>query len=52
MAIVPKLEGWQFEEFTKKGFKLRLNISNPLLVSQSNQGKDNIVFTFMMPELF
>ena len=33
--IVPKLEGWKFEEFTNKGFKLRLNISNPLLVSQS-----------------
>ena len=34
-TIVPKLEDWKFEEFTRKGFKLRLNISNPLLVSQS-----------------
>ena len=49
---LPKLEGWKFEEFTSKGCKVRLNFSNPLLVSQSPLGKDNIVFVFLVPELF
>ena len=33
IVVLPKLEGWQFEEFTNKQFKIRLNYSNPLLVS-------------------
>ena len=41
-----------FEEFSSKGFKMRLNISNPLLVSQSDLGKDNLILTFIVPELF
>ena len=31
---------------------MRLNISNPLLVSQSDLGKDNLILTFIVPELF
>ena len=31
--VLPKLENWWFEEFTSYGFKMRINISNPLLVS-------------------
>ena len=50
--ILPKLKSWKFEEYTNKGFKLRLSFFNPLLVSQSDLGKDNIVFTFLRPELF
>jgi len=33
IVILPKLEGWWFEEFTNKGFKLKLNFSNSLLAS-------------------
>ena len=50
--VLPKLISWKFEEFTNKRFKIRLNYSNPLLVSQSDLGKDKIFFTFVMPELF
>ena len=50
--ILPRLKSWKFEEFSNKGFKIRLNYSNSLLVSQSDLGRDNIVFTFVMPELF
>ena len=52
ILILPKLEGWWFEEFTNKGFKLKLNFSNPLLVSQGELGKDKIKFSFVLPELF
>ena len=44
--VLPKLVGYKFEEFTNKGFKIRLNYSNPLLDSQSPYGKDRIFFTF------
>ena len=50
--ILPRLKNWKFEEFSNKGFKIRLGFFNPLLVSQSNLGKDSIVFTFVMPEIF
>ena len=49
---LPKLKSWIFEEFSNKGFKLRLSFLNTLLVSQGQNGKDNIHFTFLMPELF
>ena len=50
--VLPRLKSWKFEEFSNKGFKMRLSFFNPLLVSQSDLGKDNIHFTFVMPELF
>ena len=51
-SILPKLEAWKFVEFTNKGLKVKLNYSNPLLVSQSQFGKDKLVFVFKIPELF
>ena len=50
--LLPKLESYQFEEFTNKGFKIRLGFINPLLVSQSDLGKDSLVFTIVTPEIF
>jgi hypothetical protein len=49
---LPKLKGWKFEEFSSKGFKMRLSFFNPLLVSQSYLRKDIVAFTFLRPELF
>ena len=50
--VLPKLESWKFEEFTNKKLKIRLNFSNPLLVSQSDLGKDNIFLSIINPEIF
>jgi len=31
--VLSTLKGWWYEEFTSKGFKMRINFFNPLLVS-------------------
>ncbi len=51
-VVLPYLKNWKFEEFTNKGFKIRIEFINPLLISQSPYGKDKIFLTFVMPELF